>query len=88
MSTISSFRSIEDEHDLYRGKDCMKKFCEYVREHAMKITNFKKKKIKLLKKEQRNHMKMHKSVIFVKKKLKINILKIKNTIKLERSLSF
>ena len=52
MSTISSFRSIEDEHDLYRGKDCMKKFCEYLREHAMKITNFKKKKIKLLKKEQ------------------------------------
>ena len=28
MSTISSFRSIEDQHDLYRGKDCMKKFCE------------------------------------------------------------
>ena len=26
MSKISSFRSIENKHDLYRGKDCMKKF--------------------------------------------------------------
>ena len=28
---------------MYRGKDCMKKFCESLREHAMKIINFKKK---------------------------------------------
>ena len=52
MSTISSFRSIEDKHDEYRGKDFMKKFCEFLREHAMKIINFKKKKITLLTKEQ------------------------------------
>ena len=44
MSTISLFRSIENKHDVYRGKDCMKKFCESLREHAMKIINFKKKK--------------------------------------------
>ena len=43
MSAISSFRSIENKHDVYRGKDCMKKFCESIREHAMKINNFKKK---------------------------------------------
>ena len=30
----------------------MKKFCEFIREHAMKIINFKKKKKKLLTKEQ------------------------------------
>ena len=30
----------------------MKKFCESLREHAMKIINFKKKKMKLLRKEQ------------------------------------
>ena len=52
MSTISSFRSIENKHDAYRGKDCMKKFCEFFREHATKISNFKKKKMKLLTKEQ------------------------------------
>ena len=38
------FKSIEDKHHLYRGKDCMKKFCESLRGHAMKMINFKKKK--------------------------------------------
>ena len=37
MSTKSSFKSIDD---VYRGKDCMKKFCESLREHVMKIINF------------------------------------------------
>ena len=27
MSTISSFRNIENKHGVYSGKDCMKKFC-------------------------------------------------------------
>ena len=44
MSTISSFRSIENKHDIYRGKNCMKTFCKFLREHAMKMINFKKKK--------------------------------------------
>ena len=52
MSTISSFKNIENKHDVYRGKDCMKRFCESLREHAMKIISFKKKKMKLLTKEQ------------------------------------
>ena len=26
MSTISSFRSIENKHDVFRGKDCIKNF--------------------------------------------------------------
>ena len=30
----------------------MKKFCEFLREHAMKIIDFEKKKMKLLPKEQ------------------------------------
>ena len=44
MSTISLFRSIENKHGVYRGKYCVKKFCESLREHSIKITNFKKKK--------------------------------------------
>ena len=52
MSTISSFKNIENMNDVYRGKDCIKNFCEPLREHTMKIINFKKKKIKLLTKEQ------------------------------------
>ena len=44
MSTIPSFSSKENKHDVCRGKDCMKKFCEFLREHTMKIINFKIKK--------------------------------------------
>ena len=74
MFTTSSFRSIENKHDAYRGKDCMKKFCEFLREHAMKIINSKKKKVKLLTKEQQeSYENIQNSVIFVKKNLKINI---------------
>ena len=29
----------------YRGKDCMKKFCKDLREHATKIINYEKKKM-------------------------------------------
>ena len=29
MSTIFSFGSTENKHDVYRGKDCMKNFCEF-----------------------------------------------------------
>ena len=43
MSTISLFRSIENKHDVYRGKDCMKKFCKFLKEHAMKIILKRKK---------------------------------------------
>ena len=42
MSTIPSFKSIENKRDVYRGKDCMKRFCESLREHAVKIINLKK----------------------------------------------
>ena len=52
MSTITSFRSIENKHNVHRSKNYIKKFCEFLREHAMKIIYFKKKKLKLLTKEQ------------------------------------
>ena len=45
MSTISSFRSIENKHYVYTGKDCMNKFCESLTEHAKKKINFLKKEI-------------------------------------------
>ena len=46
MSIITSFKSIENKHGVYRGKDCMKKFCELLREQIIEIINFKKKKNK------------------------------------------
>ena len=39
MSAIWSFGSIENKHDVDRGKDCMKNYCEFLREHAIKIIN-------------------------------------------------
>ena len=53
MYTIPLFKKMENKHDLNRRKDCFKKFCELFREHARKIINFKKKKMKLLTNEQK-----------------------------------
>ena len=44
MATTSSFKSIENKHYVYRDEDCMKNFCETLRDHAMNIVNFEKKK--------------------------------------------
>ena len=44
MSTIWAFDNIENKHTLYRGKDCMKKFCSSLREHAINVINFEKNK--------------------------------------------
>ena len=43
MYTTSLLKSIENKHDVYRGKDCMIKFCEFLRQHTMKIINLRKK---------------------------------------------
>ena len=51
----------------------MKKFCKFLREHAMKIINFKKKKNEIIHKRAAGNIKMQKSVLFVKKNLKLNI---------------
>ena len=67
MPTIWTFDDIENKHDVYRGADCMKKFCKSLREHEMKITNFgKKKMIPLTNKKQECYDKK-KSATFSKK---------------------
>ena len=45
MSTISSFRKIKNMNDVYRAENYFKKFCESLREHAMKIINLKKNEV-------------------------------------------
>ena len=45
MTTIWGFDHIEDKHTLYRGKDCMKKFCTSLKEHAKNIIDSEKKKM-------------------------------------------
>ena len=68
MSTISLFRSIENKHDVCGGKECMKKFCESLREHTMKIIIFEKKKMKLLTKEKQESYKNPKICYICKEK--------------------
>ena len=73
MSIVSPFKRTENKHDVYRGKNCMKKFCESLRDHGMETINFKIVGIMLI----------GKSLLYLLgKKLKINMLKIKNMARL------
>ena len=81
MSTISSFKSVENKHGVYRGKDCMKKFCESLREHAMKITYFKK--MNLLTKEQQESYENPKICYICKDNLENKYVKDKKYCKVE-----
>ena len=51
ISVKSSFKDRKNRHDVYRSKDCMKMFFQYIREHAIKTINFENKKLKLSAKE-------------------------------------
>ena len=44
ISTIWPFDNIESKHRLYRGEDCMKKFCSCLRENATIVINFENRK--------------------------------------------
>ena len=67
MSTIWAFDHIENKYTLYHGKDYMEKFFESLREHAKSITDFEKKKILPLTKEELKSHQDAKYVIFVEK---------------------
>ena len=54
MSTIWAFDHIENKHTLYRGKDCMKKFFESLKENVKNIIDFEKKKLLPFTKENLN----------------------------------
>ena len=55
----------------------MKKFCGFLREHAVKIVNFKKKKMKLLTKEQQKSYENPKICCICKEKFEVKYLKDK-----------
>ena len=75
MPTKSSFQSIDNKYNVYGGKDCTKKNCEPLREHAMKVIKFKKKKMKLLTKERQEYHKNAK-ILYKKRLYKNNKFKI------------
>ena len=77
MYTISSFKNMENKHDVYRSKDCMKKFCHSLKEQTIKIINSKKKKMMLLTKEHQESYENAKICHTYKEKIKNNYLKDK-----------
>ena len=42
LFTNCPFNAAKNKIDCYRGKDCMEKFCEDLREHGVKIINYEK----------------------------------------------
>ena len=40
ISTIWQFKHIKNKHTLYRGRKCIKEFCESLKEHAARIIGF------------------------------------------------
>ena len=75
VATISSFKSIENNRDACTDTDCMK-FCKSLREHAMEIINFKKKKLNSSTNERQKSNQNAK--ICYMKNVKINMLKLKS----------
>ena len=39
-SIVWTFDGMENRHDAEKAEGCMKMFCEFLREHVMKIINF------------------------------------------------
>ena len=60
---------MENKHDVCRGYNCMKNFSEILREYAMKIINFKKKKILVIKKQQQESYENAKICYICKEKI-------------------
>ena len=45
MFTSCSFDEKENKLNYYRGKDCIKKLCKKLKEHAMEIINYERKEL-------------------------------------------
>ena len=45
--THCSFDAAKNKLNCYTGKNCMKKFCKHLKEHATKIINYEKKETSL-----------------------------------------
>ena len=68
LFTHCSFGTTKNKLDYYRDKNCMKKFCLDLREHATKIVNYEKKEmIPLTKEENKMHRRQKKRYICQKK---------------------
>ena len=69
--THCSFDKSKNKLNYYRGKDCMKKFSNDLREHASKIIDYEKKKMIPLTTEEKIYHNKQKIATYVKKNLVI-----------------
>ena len=86
LFTNCSFDETKNKLDFYRGKDCMEKFCKDLRDHAMKIINYKEKEmIPLTDKETKSYEKQKVCYICKKEFSADEMIKmhLNNTIKSE-----
>ena len=60
------FDKSENQRKYYRGRDCMKMFCNDLKEQAMRIINYEQKPMIPLTNEEKDHMRISKFVIYVK----------------------
>ena len=54
LSLICSFDKTKKKHSVYRGRDCIKKFCKDLKELGTKITNYEEKQMILLTDNENN----------------------------------
>ena len=70
--TSCSFDESKNKINYYRRDDCMKKLCKDLREHAMKIINYKKKRMVSLTTEEKIHYNKQKICYICKKEFNNN----------------
>ena len=75
--SISSFQIIQNKHDVCSGRDFIRKYCDFLRQHTMRIINFKRKTLKLLTNEQQEWYKNAKVYYICKEKFENKYLKDK-----------
>ena len=68
VSMFWGFDHIEDKCTLYRGKDCMKKYCTSLKEHVKIIIDFEKKNNATVNKRRIKTISRWKSLIYLWKR--------------------
>ena len=82
LFTNCSFDTTKNKLDCYRENDCMERFCENLRDHAIKIINYEEKEmIPITDKENKSYEKQR-FVTDAKKNL-VQMMTIKSNIKSE-----
>ena len=79
LLTLCSFDKSENKQTYYRGRECMKRFCDDLNEHVTRITNYEMKPMDpLTEDEKESYGNQKKScVIYVKKNFVLMIIIIK-----------